>query len=134
MVWSIATIYSIKQDIGTFGGEVTITPDLTLSNKTRVQRSVQDYIGTLPEAPITVTGNALPQWTLSLNPQSRYQATENVANESEADLQDPARRLEEHARRPVSKYSRELSSIDKYIGLSSEGAPGWHAPAETLPA
>src|SRR3954465_12142372 len=61
--------YSIKQDIGTFGGEITITPDLTLSNKTRVQRSVQDYIGTLPEAPITVTGNALPQWTLSLNPQ-----------------------------------------------------------------
>ena len=41
--------YSIKQDIGTFGGEVSITPDLTLSNKSRVQRSVLDYIGTLPE-------------------------------------------------------------------------------------
>src|ERR1700716_286780 len=41
--------YSIKQDIGTFGGEVAITPDLTLSNKTRVQRSVLDSIGTLPE-------------------------------------------------------------------------------------
>ena len=47
--------YSIKQDIGTFGGEVAITPDLTLSNKTRVQRSVLDYIGTLPEAPIDAT-------------------------------------------------------------------------------
>ena len=39
--------YSIKQDIGTVGGEVSITPDLTLSNKTRFQRSVLDYIGTL---------------------------------------------------------------------------------------
>src|SRR6195952_2961936 len=76
--------YSTKQDIGTFGGEVSITPDLTLSSKTRVQRSVQDYIGTLPEAPITVTGNVNPQWTLSLNPQSRYQASENVANQTEA--------------------------------------------------
>ena len=45
--------YSIKQDIGTINAEVTITPDLTLSNKTRVQRSVHDYIGTLPEAPVT---------------------------------------------------------------------------------
>ena len=61
---------SVKQDIGTVGGEVTITPDLTLSNKIRVQRSVLDYIGTLPEAPNT-TAN-----TLSLNPQSRYQVTE----------------------------------------------------------
>ena len=49
--------YSIKQDIGTFGGEVAITPDLTLSNKTRVQRSVLDYIGTLPEAPVVTNPN-----------------------------------------------------------------------------
>ena len=44
--------YSIKQDIGTIGGEIAITPDLTLSNKTRVQRSVLDYIGTLAGKPI----------------------------------------------------------------------------------
>src|SRR4029078_4851664 len=43
--------YSIKQDIGTFGGEVAITPDLTLSNKTRVQRLVLDSIVTLTEGP-----------------------------------------------------------------------------------
>src|SRR6266571_1540201 len=48
--------YSIKQDIGTFGGEIAITPDLTLSNKTRVQRSVLDYIGTLPEGPNVAAG------------------------------------------------------------------------------
>ncbi|MBN8991896.1 MAG: TonB-dependent receptor [Rhizobiales bacterium] len=115
--------FSIKQDIGTFGGEVTITPDLTLSNKTRVQRSVQDYIGTLPEAPITVTGNALPQWTLSLNPQSRYQATENVANVSEAVWKTQLGGWKNTLAGGI-EYSRELSSIDKYIGLSSEALPG----------
>src|SRR5204862_7638564 len=75
--------YSIKQDIGTVGGEVSITPDLTLSNKTRFQRSVLDYIGTLPESPITDLTNAPVGsilGTLSANPQSRYQVTENFAN------------------------------------------------------
>ena len=37
-----------------------------------------DYIGTLPEAPVD-NGK-----TLSLNPQSRYQVTENIANQTEA--------------------------------------------------
>src|SRR5882757_3656639 len=69
---------SVKQDIGTVGGEVKITPDLTLSNKTRVQRSVLDYIGTLPEGPVD-NGK-----TLTANPQSRYQVTENIANQTEA--------------------------------------------------
>ena len=114
--------YSTKQDIGTFGGEVYITPDLTVSNKTRVQRSVQDYIGTLPEAPITVTGNANPQWTLSLNPQSRYQASENVANVTEAVYKAELGGWKNTLAAGI-EYSRELSSIDKYLGLSSEALP-----------
>src|SRR6185436_8596480 len=75
--------YSIKQDIGTVGGEVYITPDLMLSNKTRVQRSVLDYIGTLPEGPNVLNPNP-NLWTVSANPQSRYQVTENIANQTEA--------------------------------------------------
>ena len=86
--------YSIRQDIGTIDGEVTITPDLTLSNKTRVQRSVLDYIGTLPEAPVVT--NPLPRSTLSANPQSRYQVTENIANQTEATYKFNIGRLEEH--------------------------------------
>src|SRR3954447_23107550 len=114
---------SIKQDIGTFGGEVAITPDLTLSNKTRVQRSVLDYIGTLPEAPITVTGNALPQWTLSLNPQSRYQVTENIANQTEAVYNSEFAGWKNTLTGGID-YSREIASIDRYAGLSSEQLPG----------
>ena len=109
--------YSIKQDIGTVGGEVSITPDLTLSNKTRLQRSVLDYIGTLPEAPVDNGA------TLSLNPQSRYQVTENIANQTEAIYKSYIGGWKNTTTGGV-EYSREIASIDKYAGLSSEALPG----------
>ncbi|MFL6839820.1 MAG: TonB-dependent receptor [Bradyrhizobium sp.] len=109
--------YSIKQDIGTIGGEVAITPDLTLSNKTRVQRSVLDYVGTLPEGPNVAAG------TVSANPQSRYQVTENVANQSEATYKFDVAGWKNTALGGV-EISREIASIDKYAGLSSEQLPG----------
>ena len=109
--------YSIKQDIGTVGGEVSITPDLTLSNKTRFQRSVLDYIGTLPEAPVD-NGK-----TLSLNPQSRYQVTENTANKTEAIYKSYIGGWKNTTTGGV-EVSREIASIDRYSGLSSESLPG----------
>src|SRR5882757_1432472 len=112
--------YSIKQDIGTFGGEIAITPDLTLSNKTRIQRSVLDYIGTLPEAPIDATK------TLSANPQSRYQVTQNVANQTEATYKFNVAGWKNTALGGV-EISREIASIDKYAGLSSEQLTGGNA-------
>lgn len=109
--------YSIKQDIGTVGGEVSITPDLTLSNKSRMQRSVLDYIGTLPEAPVD-NGK-----TLSLNPQSRYQVTENIANQTEAVYKSYIGGWKNTTTGGI-EYSREIAMIDKYSGLSSEALPG----------
>jgi len=109
--------YSIKQDIGTFGGEVAITPDLTLSNKSRVQRSVLDYIGTLPEGPNAALN------TVSLNPQSRYQVTENIANQTEATYKFGLAGWKHTALAGV-EISREIASIDKYTGLSSEQLTG----------
>jgi catecholate siderophore receptor len=109
--------YSTKQDIGTVGGEIKITPDLTLSNKTRYQRSVQDYIGTLPESPNTVLG------TLALNPQSRYQVTENVANQTELTYKFDTYGWKHTALAGV-EVSREIMLLDKYNGLSSEALPG----------
>ncbi len=109
--------YSIKQDIGTVGGEVAITPDLTLSNKTRVQRSVLDYIGTLPENPIDATK------TVSANPQSRYQVTENIANQTEATYKFNVAGWKNTALGGI-EVSREIAGIDKFVGLSSEQLPG----------
>ena len=122
--------YSIKQDIGTVGGEVSITPDLTLSNKTRMQRSVLDYIGTLPEAPITTNANSA-LWTLSANPQSRYQVTENIANQTEATYKFNVGGWKNTVLGGV-EVSREIASIDKYAGLTSEALPGFGAPSGSV--
>jgi len=122
--------YSIKQDIGTVAGEVAITPDLTLSSKTRFQRSVLDYIGTLPEAPNVQNPNPA-LWTLSANPQSRYQVTENIANQTEATYKFGLAGWKHTALGGV-EISREIASIDKYAGLSSEQLPGNGTPGGSV--
>ncbi len=121
---------SIKQDIGTINGEVVISPNLTLSNKTRVQRSVLDYIGTLPEAPVITNPNPL-LWTLSANPQSRYQTTEVLANQSEAAFKFDTGPWK-HAAVAGVEASREHVSIDRYAGLSSEALAGGFSGAGSL--
>ena len=114
---------SIKQDIGTANVEVTLSPELTVSNKTRVQRSVLDFIGTLPEAPITnLTANPL-LWTVNANPQSRYQVTDVLANQTEAAFKFDTGPWKHNAVAGV-EISRERFSLDKYAGLSSEALPG----------
>ena len=45
--------FSVHQDIATINIEVQVTPDLTLSDKIRASRSLLNYIGTIPESPIT---------------------------------------------------------------------------------
>jgi catecholate siderophore receptor len=107
----------IKQDIGTINGEIVVTPDVILTNKFRVQRSVLDYIGTLPESPNLATG------TLSANPQSRYQVTSVIADQSEAAFKFDTGPWK-HAAVAGMEVSSEHISIDKYTGLSSEALPG----------
>ena len=70
--------YEVHQDIATINTEVQVTPDLTLSDKVRGSKSLLNYIGTIPESPNYAGG------TLTANPQSRYQPTDVVANQSEA--------------------------------------------------
>jgi catecholate siderophore receptor len=78
---------------------------------------VQDYIGTLPESPNTLLG------TLALNPQSRYQVTENVANQTELTYKFDTFGWKHTALAGV-EVSREIMLLDKYSGLSSEALPG----------
>jgi catecholate siderophore receptor len=122
--------YGIKQDIGTANLEITVLPELTLSSKTRVQRSVLDYIGTLAEAPLITNPNPL-LWTVSANPQSRYQTTEVLANQSEAAFKFDTGPWK-HAAVAGVEVSREHVSIDKYAGLSSEALPGGFSGAGAL--
>jgi catecholate siderophore receptor len=109
--------FSVHQDIATNNVEVQVTPDLTLSDKTRASRSLLNYIGTIPESPITegpMTG------TFTANPQSRRQQTDVVDNQSEATYKFDTGGWHHTAVAGV-EVSREISSIDTYLGQTSEG-------------
>ncbi|MDE2243441.1 MAG: TonB-dependent receptor plug domain-containing protein, partial [Bradyrhizobium sp.] len=105
--------FEVHQDLATINTEVKVTPDLTLSNKTRASQSLLNYIGTIPESPNLVQG------TLTANPQSRYQPTQVVANQSEATYKFDTDGWH-HTALAGLEISRELSSIDSYTGLTSE--------------
>src|SRR5262245_41590477 len=111
----------IKQDIGTINGEVHITPDLIISDKIRASHSLLNYVGTLPEAP--VIRNPLSASTISANPQSRFQNTDVLANQTEAIYKFNSGGFKHTAVGGV-EISRETASIDRYTGLSSEALPG----------
>jgi catecholate siderophore receptor len=114
--------FSVHQDLGTINTEVQVTPDLTLSNKTRASQSLLNYIGTIPESPVTTNPNPA-LWTITANPLSRYQVTDVVANQSEATYKFNTGNWHHTATIGV-EISRETSSIDTYNGLISEGAGG----------
>jgi catecholate siderophore receptor len=105
--------YEVHQDIATLNTEVKITPDLTFTDKVRGSQSLLNYIGTIPES-ANVAAN-----TVTLNPQSRYQPTDVVANQSEFTYKFDTGNWHHTAVAGV-EVSRETSSIDSYTGLSSE--------------
>ncbi|WP_234680772.1 TonB-dependent receptor [Bradyrhizobium monzae] len=116
--------YRTGQDIGTVNAEVQITPDLMLSNKIRESQSTQNYIGTLPESPKLAPGDPFTAYTLSANPQSRYQATDVFANQTEATYKFNDVAGFKHTLLGGIEYDRERSSIDSYTGLGSEITTG----------
>ncbi len=119
--------FSVRQDIGTLNTEVQITPDLVISDKVRASHSLLNYIGTIPESPNLAAG------TLTANPQSRYQPTDVVANQTEATYKFDTNGWHHTAVAGV-EISREISSIDTYTGLSSEALPGGFSGAGSLSA
>ncbi|WP_407160035.1 TonB-dependent receptor [Bradyrhizobium sp. STM 3557] len=114
--------YRTGQDIGTINAEVQITPDLTISNKTRESRSTQNYIGTLPEQPSLAA--PLTASTLTANPQSRFQVTDVFANQTEATYKFSDGAGFKHTVLAGIEYDNERSSIDSYSGLASEVTTG----------
>lgn len=113
--------YRTGQDIGTLNAEVQITPDLMVSNKFRASRSTQNYVGTLPESPTLAPGASFTAYTLTMNPQSRLQITDVLANQTEATYKFQDAVGFKHTALAGIEVDRERSSIDKYLGLTSEG-------------
>ena len=113
--------FHVQQDIGTFNTETHVTPDLIVSDKVRVSQSLNNYIGTIPESPIAT--NPLSSATFTANPQSRYQTTAVLANQSEATYKFDTGAFK-HTLLGGVEVSQETSSIDKYNGLGSELVTG----------
>ncbi len=114
-----------QQDIGTVNGEWRVNDFVTLSNKIRDERSVLNYIGTIPEQsssnPDGNFANPNPAtWTANLNPTSRYQVTNVLADQSAATIKFQTGQI---ANTVVTgaEASREGVSIDSYSGNTSEG-------------
>ncbi|MGY4417965.1 putative 2-oxoglutarate/Fe(II)-dependent dioxygenase YbiX [Bradyrhizobium sp. JR6.1] len=71
--------------------------------------------------------NPLSASTYSANPQSRYQATDVFANQTEATYKSVDGLGFKHTTTAGVEYDNERSSIDKYLGLSSEVTTGTSA-------
>jgi catecholate siderophore receptor len=110
------------QDIGTLNAEVQITPDLLVTNKFRDSSSSQMYIGTLAESPVLT--NPLSASTYSANPQSRFQVTDVIANQTEATYKVNDGLGFNHTVLGGVEVDRETSSINSFTGLSSEVTTG----------
>lgn len=119
-----------QQDIGSLNLEIFATPDLTVTSKTRVQRSTLNYIGTLPEGPNITNLNPF-LWTLSANPQSRYQVTDVVANQTEAAYKFNLAGWRNTAIGGV-ELSKEQVNFQSYTGLASEQLPGGFSGSGSL--
>jgi len=115
--------FKVQQDIGTVNTEIHVTPDLVITDKLRASQSMNNYIGTLPESPINASSNPATLFTLTTNPQSRYQITDVLANQTEATYKFDTGAFK-HTLLGGVEVDRETSSIDKYTGLSSELTTG----------
>jgi catecholate siderophore receptor len=121
----------VQQDFGTIDSEYIVNDFVTLSNKIRDERSILNYVGTIPEQSTSCNGTATSlagtnpaNWTVCLNPLSRYQVTTVQADETAATFKFDTGPVKNTMVTGV-EVSHEKVSIDTYSGLSSEAVgPG----------
>jgi len=107
-----------RQDFGTVTGEYRVNDNITLSSRLRDERSILNYIGTLPQNPVTTNINPL-LWTVTASPQSRYQTADILANQNDATFRFGTGGIK-HTAILGTEFSNEKISIDRYSGLASE--------------
>jgi catecholate siderophore receptor len=118
----------VTQDFGTVDSEYLLNDFITLSNKIRDERSILNYVGTIPEQgscgtpamPTSLTGSSPASWTVCLNPLSRYQVTTVQADQTAATFKFDTGPVRNTLVTGVD-ISHEKVSLDTYTGLTSEG-------------
>lgn len=107
-----------RQDFGTLTGEYKPTDNITLTSRTRMEQSTLEYIGTLPQAPITTNPDPTT-WKFTASAQSRNQWVDVIANQEDATFKfdtGPVR----HTAVTGLEVSNERVGIGRYNGLASE--------------
>ena len=130
----------VQQDFGTVDGEYVLNDFVTLSNKIRDERSILNYVGTIPEQGTGANGTCASSlagpspagWTVCLNPLSRYQVTTVQADQSAATIKFDTGPVRNTVVTGI-ELSHEQVSIDTYSGLTSEGAAGMFANGSVGP-
>jgi catecholate siderophore receptor len=118
----------VQQDFGTVDSSYALNDFVTLDNKFRDEKSVLNYIGTIPEqstkcgaagTATSLTGLSPAGWTVCLNPQTRHQVTNTVADQSSATIKFDTGPVQ-HTVVTGAEAEQEQTSIDTYGGLGSE--------------
>ena len=112
------------QNIGTLNAEYKVNNSVTLNTKFRQEFGTLNYVGTIPENPTNgptaaLNNPGLPPTTVTLNPQSRFETVNVLANQTDATVKydtGPIRNTTVLG----TEVSRERVSVDSYNGLASE--------------
>lgn len=107
-----------RQDFGTLTGEYKPTNNITLTSRTRMEQSTLEYIGTLPQSPITTNPDPT-KWTITASAQSRNQWVDVIANQEDATFKFNTGSVR-HTAVTGLEVSNERIGIGRYTGLSSE--------------
>ena len=104
------------QNIGTLNAQYTFNPNLVVESKFRQGYSILNYVGTIPEKPTAAN-------TVTLNPQSRFQTSAVLANQTQGTFKFDLGPIQ-NTSILGGEASRERASINSYTGLASEAAQG----------
>jgi len=107
-----------RQDFGTLTGEYKPTNNITLTSRTRMEQSTLEYIGTLPQSPITTNPDPT-KWTITASAQSRNQWVDVIANQEDATFKFDTGPVK-HTAVTGLEVANERIGIGRYTGLSSE--------------
>ncbi|WP_445432969.1 TonB-dependent receptor [Bradyrhizobium betae] len=107
-----------RQDFGTLTAEYKPTNNITLTSRTRMEQSTLEYIGTLPQSPITTNPDPT-KWTVTASAQSRNQWVDVIANQEDATFKFDTGPVK-HTAVTGLEVSNERIGIGRYNGLASE--------------
>lgn len=110
------------QDIATLGLSYDLADGVVLTNRTRLGRTVNDYVLTAPERPV-ITALDPADWTLTASPKGRYQVNGVQANQTELSFAPKIGGVT-HKIVVGLDIAREEITQQGYTGLDSENGGG----------